>query len=174
MDDKVTTDDMTVKDDVSGLVKPDPEAEDEARKLETKRAYNRLNAARARKRTKDQIADLCRKVGRLTDKIEKQQEKNEELLQRIALLTDENRVLRRFLLDSCHNSDSASARSLGNPFVTTSPAANASIAAAAGLNSTHKLPSLGAQPMVPTLPSFPIGGASPGMWNLQNQQSGMF
>jgi hypothetical protein len=144
----------------------DPGADEDGRKLEAKRAYNRLNAARARKRTKDQIADLCRKVERLTDKTEKQQEKNEELLKRIALLTDENRVLRRFLLDS----DSASARAIVNPFVTNSLAAKASTAAAAGL--THKLPSLGAQPLVQPLPTFQMGG--PSMWNLQNQQSGMF
>jgi hypothetical protein len=141
-------------------IKSDPEAEgDEVLKLEAKRAYNRLNAARARKRTKDQLEDLCRKVERLADKNDKLEERNEELMKRIALLTDENRVLRRFLLDS----DSATSRSIGSTV-------------SVSFNPTQELATVGAQPLVPPLPrtSYTFTPGGPSLWTLQQQQPGMF
>ena len=72
---------------------------EEERKLEEKRAYNRRNAARARKRTKDQLAELCRKVEVLSDKNKSLEDKNEELLRAVASLTDENTILRRLIIE---------------------------------------------------------------------------
>jgi hypothetical protein len=75
------------------------EIADEDRKLEEKRAYNRRNAARARKRTKDQLAELCRKVESLTDRSEALEATNSALTKRVVALTEENMLLRRIILD---------------------------------------------------------------------------
>jgi hypothetical protein len=72
---------------------------EEERKLEEKRAYNRRNAARARKRTKDQLAELCRKVESLTNRSEALEASNSELTKRVVALTEENMLLRRIILD---------------------------------------------------------------------------
>jgi hypothetical protein len=72
---------------------------EEERKLEEKRAYNRRNAARARKRTKDQLAELCRKVESLTSRSEALEATNSELTKRVVALTEENMLLRRIILD---------------------------------------------------------------------------
>jgi seryl-tRNA synthetase len=85
---------------------------EEERKLEEKRAYNRRNAARARKRTKDQLAELCRKVEVLSDKNKSLEDKNEELLRAVASLTDENTILRRLIID--RNATSSSSTNSGN------------------------------------------------------------
>jgi hypothetical protein len=84
------------------------EMTEEERKLEEKRAYNRRNAARARKRTKDQLAELCRKVELLSDKNKTLEGKNEELVRAVASLTDENSILRRLIIDRNAASSSAS------------------------------------------------------------------
>lgn len=92
---------------VAGMGHDDPDddgsnnqamTEDE-RKLEEKRAYNRRNAARARKRTKDQLAELCRKVEALTDRNKSLEGANAELTKRVVALTDENVLLRRIILE---------------------------------------------------------------------------
>lgn len=75
------------------------EMTEEERKLEEKRAYNRRNAARARKRTKDQLAELCRKVESLTDRSEALEATNSALTKRVVALTEENMLLRRIILD---------------------------------------------------------------------------
>jgi bZIP transcription factor len=85
---------------------------EEVRKLEEKRAYNRRNAARARKRTKDQLAELCRKVEVLSDKNKSLEDKNEELLRAVASLTDENTILRRLIID--RNVTSSTSSNSGN------------------------------------------------------------
>jgi bZIP transcription factor len=97
---------------------------EEERKLEEKRAYNRRNAARARKRTKDQLAELCRKVEVLSDKNKSLEDKNEELLRAVASLTDENTILRRLIIDrnatsstSTNSGTAPSQFSVGNPSV---------------------------------------------------------
>lgn len=72
---------------------------EDARKLEEKRAYNRKNAARARKRVKDQLSELCRKVESFSDKNEALQEANAELSKRVSALTEENLLLRRLILE---------------------------------------------------------------------------
>jgi hypothetical protein len=73
--------------------------DEERTKLEEKRAYNRRNAARARKRTKDQLAELCRKVESLTDRSEALETTNSALTKRVVALTEENMLLRRIILE---------------------------------------------------------------------------
>jgi hypothetical protein len=73
--------------------------DEDRKKLEEKRAYNRRNAARARKRTKDQLAELCRKVESLTDRSEALEATNSALTKRVVALTEENMLLRRIILD---------------------------------------------------------------------------
>jgi bZIP transcription factor len=82
--------------------KPNVE-EDEAaeqRRLEAKRDYNRINAARARKRTKDHIAELCGKVQELEEKNATLEAKNQSISSRVSELIEENKVLRLALLES--------------------------------------------------------------------------
>lgn len=73
--------------------------DDDVCKLEAKRAYNRANAARARKRTKDHITELCRKVESLSDRNDSLEEKNVELTSRLTTLAEENKLLRSVILD---------------------------------------------------------------------------
>jgi hypothetical protein len=73
---------------------------EEKLKSEEKREYNRINAARARQRTKDHIAELCNKVQGYEDKNAALEQKNETLMNRIAALRDENMVLRSILLET--------------------------------------------------------------------------
>lgn len=56
---------------------------------------DRMNAARARKRTKDRISDLCIKVEEQAGINAKLQKTNKELTDRLDRLSDENRELRR-------------------------------------------------------------------------------
>jgi bZIP transcription factor len=77
--------------------------EDEAAeqlRLEEKREYNRINAARARKRTKDHIAELCGKVQEIEEKNATLEAKNQSLSSRVSALIEENKVLRLTLLES--------------------------------------------------------------------------
>jgi bZIP transcription factor len=77
--------------------------EDEAAeqlRLEAKREYNRINAARARKRTKDHIAELCGKVQELEEKNATLEAKNQSISSRVSALIEENKVLRLTLLES--------------------------------------------------------------------------
>jgi hypothetical protein len=73
---------------------------EETLKLEAKREYNRINAARARQRTKDHIAELCSKVQGFEEKNAALEQRNESLMTRIAALRDENMVLRSILLET--------------------------------------------------------------------------
>ena len=68
--------------------------------LEAKREYNRINAARARKRTKDHIAELCGKVQELEEKNATLEAKNQSISSRVSALIEENKVLRLTLLES--------------------------------------------------------------------------
>jgi hypothetical protein len=72
---------------------------EEERKLEAKRAYNRANAARARKRVKEQLVELCQKVETASDKYDKLKEKNDELEKLVVSLNEENQMLRRVLAE---------------------------------------------------------------------------
>jgi hypothetical protein len=152
---------------------------EEARQLEAKRAYNRLNAARARKRTKDHLAELCRKIEALSDKNSTIEGKNEELMKRIAVLAEENNVLRRFLVDADAASVAASSRSTMAPLYTMN-SSTVGPSLAASLNPAHKLAAMGPQPLLPPGTTMaashnyaPSGG--PTLWNFQNhQQSSMF
>jgi hypothetical protein len=68
--------------------------------LETKRAYNRLNAARARQRVKDQLSDLSKKVENFSQLNEKLQHSNEELQCQVLTLAEENSNLKLFIASS--------------------------------------------------------------------------
>jgi hypothetical protein len=158
----------------------DGDEEEEARKLEAKRAYNRLNAARARKRTKDHLAELCRKIEALSDKNATIEGKNEELMKRIAVLAEENNVLRRFLVDSdAAAAAAASSRpaAMAHHYKMSASAAGASLAAS--LNPAHKLAALGPQPLFPpgqmnaSHNNYAASGG-PSLWNFQSHQSSMF
>lgn len=82
--------------------RPNVEEDDatEQLRLEAKREYNRINAARARKRTKDHIAELCEKVQDLEDKNATLEAKNQSISSRVSALIEENKVLRLTLLES--------------------------------------------------------------------------
>lgn len=157
----------------------DVDDEEEARKLEVKRAYNRLNAARARKRTKDHLAELCRKIEALSDKNSTIEGKNEELMKRIAVLAEENSVLRRFLVDSDAAASAASSSSrptMGPHYKMNSATVGASLGAS--LNPSHKLAGLGQQPLLPpgsmTASHNYAAPGGPALWNFQNYQPSMF
>jgi hypothetical protein len=70
------------------------DAEEEARKLEEKRAYNRRNAARARQRVKDQLTDLSEKVENFSHQNDNLKQDNEELREKVNMLTEENQSLK--------------------------------------------------------------------------------
>ena len=57
-----------------------------------------MNAARARKRTKDRISGLCMKVEEQAGLNTKLQKKNKELIERVERLAEENQDLRRIAL----------------------------------------------------------------------------
>lgn len=94
----INEDASTIKDQDTGSVTS--MTEEERQKLDAKRAYNRLNAARARKRTKDQLSSLCRKVESYSDKNEQLEASNQDLLKKVSALSDENKILRRLLIDA--------------------------------------------------------------------------
>jgi len=73
------------------------EEETDRRRQERKRAYNRLNAARARKRTKEQIASLEARVQSLEGEVVRVQQLNDRLVRGATALQEENRVLRGLL-----------------------------------------------------------------------------
>jgi hypothetical protein len=68
--------------------------EEESRKLEEKRAYNRRNAARARQRVKDQLTDLSEKVENFSHQNDTLKQDNEELRNKNKILTEENQSLK--------------------------------------------------------------------------------
>jgi hypothetical protein len=68
--------------------------EDEGKKLEEKRAYNRRNAARARQRVKDQLTDLSEKVENFSHQNDNLKQANEELRDKVKMLTEENQSLK--------------------------------------------------------------------------------
>lgn len=74
--------------------------EEEAKRLEAKRAYNRKNAARARQRVKDQLASLSVKVESLTNKNDKLEQANEEMGKKLAAVTEENQLLKRMIMQN--------------------------------------------------------------------------
>jgi hypothetical protein len=83
------------EDEAASLVKDDPE--EERRKLEEKRAYNRRNAARARQRTKEHILDLTARAERFAAKNNELQRANDTLVAEVKLLRDENQRLRQLV-----------------------------------------------------------------------------
>ncbi|GKZ01319.1 hypothetical protein MPSEU_001082900 [Mayamaea pseudoterrestris] len=69
----------------------------EQRRLEAKRSYNRMNAARARQRTKQQIEDLSSEVDQYTARNIQLQRLNVELVRQVESLSNENALLRQRL-----------------------------------------------------------------------------
>ena len=67
--------------------------EDEARRLEARRAYNRQCAAKARKRSKDLIAHLQRQVEELSKDKASLERTNEVMQAQLQLLEQQNRTL---------------------------------------------------------------------------------
>lgn len=67
--------------------------EDEARRLETRRAYNRQCAAKARKRSKDLINSLQEQVDQLTKDKAALERTNEVMQAQLQLLEQQNRTL---------------------------------------------------------------------------------
>lgn len=67
--------------------------EDEARRLEARRAYNRQCAAKARKRSKDLIAHLQQQVEQLTKDKTALERTNEVMQAQLQLLEQQNRTL---------------------------------------------------------------------------------
>ena len=67
--------------------------------LEAKRAYNRLNAARARQRTKEHLTALCQRLDSYAEKSKLLNEKNKELALRAETLLNENKLLKQLLLE---------------------------------------------------------------------------
>lgn len=79
-------------------INPDESKEDDdRRKLEEKRAYNRKNAARARQRTKEHILELTARAERYASKNEDLQKTNETLMAQVKALTEENQRLRQIV-----------------------------------------------------------------------------
>lgn len=74
--------------------------DDDDRKLEEKRAYNRRNAARARQRTKDHILELTARAERYAAKNDELQKANDSLLADVKALTEENQRLRQLVRSS--------------------------------------------------------------------------
>jgi hypothetical protein len=84
---------LSTEDASAGNSHPE-DAEEEGRKLEEKRAYNRRNAARARQRVKDQLTDLSEKVENFSHQNDNLKQANEELQDKIKMLTEENQSLK--------------------------------------------------------------------------------
>jgi hypothetical protein len=62
-------------------------------KLESQREYNRVSAARARKRQKDRIVDLEEKVKDASCEVNEHQKANDVLRAQVDLLVEQNRLL---------------------------------------------------------------------------------
>jgi hypothetical protein len=75
----------------------DDENEIKQKRLEAKRTYNRLLAARNRQRTKDEISTLTANVEFHKDRADKLEKKNAELLDEIQVLSVANRILKERL-----------------------------------------------------------------------------
>jgi hypothetical protein len=84
---------LSTEDGSAGDSQPE-NPEDEGRKLEEKRAYNRRNAARARQRVKDQLTDLSEKVENFSHLNDTLKEANEKLQDKVKVLTEENQSLK--------------------------------------------------------------------------------
>jgi hypothetical protein len=84
---------LSTEDGSAGDSQPE-DAEDEAHKLEEKRAYNRRNAARARQRVKDQLTDLSEKVENFSHLNDTLKQANEELQEKVKVLTEENQSMK--------------------------------------------------------------------------------
>lgn len=81
----------------SDLSGEESKEEEDRRKLEEKRAYNRKNAARARQRTKEHILELTARAERYASKNEELQKANETLLGQVKALNEENQRLRQIV-----------------------------------------------------------------------------
>ena len=121
----------------------DGSTEEDRRKLEEKRAYNRKNAARARQRTKEHILELTARAERYASKNEELQSANDKLVAEVKALTEENQRLRQLV--GMPRSAAGGVTNVGpvtnaqpNPALNTSAAASASLAGASG--GMHQLP----------------------------------
>ena len=124
----------------SDLSGEESKEDEDRRKLEEKRAYNRKNAARARQRTKEHILELTARAERYASTNEELQKSNETLLGQVKALTEENQRLRQ-IVNMPRSAVSSSAAG---------PAPGAPIS----------LPSLGGGPTGATMQ--PGGGSMPG------------
>ncbi|GKZ01269.1 hypothetical protein MPSEU_001077900 [Mayamaea pseudoterrestris] len=68
-----------------------------ARLIESKRAYNRMISARARKRSKDLVSDLTRQLQAQVNSQQELQKRNAELQTRVSFLEGENQLLRNII-----------------------------------------------------------------------------
>ncbi|GKZ01320.1 hypothetical protein MPSEU_001083000 [Mayamaea pseudoterrestris] len=87
------------------------EGDTQEKLIESKRAYNRMNAARARQRTKDQIQSLRKQLNDLAESSSHLQVENNDLSERLNALESENKLLRAALLNrlTCSQSKDAGA-----------------------------------------------------------------
>lgn len=73
------------------------EGEGDASKLESKRAYNRRNAARARQRVKDQLSDLSKKVENFSHLNGNLEATNAQLRAQLKTAEEENKSMKQFI-----------------------------------------------------------------------------
>ncbi|GKY96731.1 hypothetical protein MPSEU_000632600 [Mayamaea pseudoterrestris] len=88
------------KESIDSRGKDDGSMDDPQQRLEAKRAYNRMNAARARKRTKDRISVLGDQVEEQAIVNAKLMKINKELNSCVDRLVEENRDLRHLAMQS--------------------------------------------------------------------------
>jgi len=68
-------------------------SEEAQTKLKAQREYNRVSAARARKRQKGRISDLEEKVKEASDEVGEYQKRNDVLHAQVAMLVEQNKML---------------------------------------------------------------------------------
>lgn len=92
-----TGDELAVSERLKGTDDPNSSPTQEERELAEKREYNRRNAARARQRVKDQLADLSGKVEQYSSRNSQLEGENEELRRANDRLQEENNQLRQYV-----------------------------------------------------------------------------
>ena len=113
-------------------------------------------AARARRRVKDQLADLNARVQVYGDTNSKLQEANEELVRRVAVLTEENLVLRQQLRNQHPAGLATAATSLPGVTDTAAAAAAAAVAGLSGIGTSLLGGGAGAASALPINPSHAL------------------
>jgi hypothetical protein len=98
--------------------------------MEAKRVYNRESAARARKKVKEQTAELYRRIADASDKHTLLQEQHEKLVALTSSLAQENQMLRNMIMEQ--NTSSTSTGTNSNPNTNTNSSSCPNTFAAAG------------------------------------------